>query len=351
MKRVLVVDDSTVFRTEIKKALSGVADVQVVGSAANGRLALEFLSKNEVDLCIVDVEMPEMTGLELLEEMEKKMIHVPVIMFAGATKSSALSALRALNRGASDFVVKPSMEASSEKSPSELIREALLPKIQSAQAVAKVNRSVPNSPPLNPVKWNSFFPRAILVGSSTGGPKALDEVFRKVGPLQNYPIFIVQHMPPVFTAALAEHLTEISGLQVKEAEQDEVVQKNRVYVAPGNYHMVLESEGAEVKIKLNQNSMRHSVRPAVDYLFESAVGVYGSNILGIVLTGMGEDGRDGCVAIKKAGGAVLIQEPKSCVVYGMPRAVHEAGAFDKELELTEIRNYVSNYASGLKKAV
>lgn len=347
MKRILIVDDSSVFRSEIRRALSGQPGIDIVGTAANGKLGLEFLEKNTVDLAIVDVEMPEMNGLEMIDAMSAKGIKVPVIVFASATKSSALMALKAINRGAQDFVMKPKP---SGLPPSDAIREALLPKLR-VEAISPF-KPVPVPTNVNrwsPVDWARFMPRAMVIGSSTGGPRALEEVFKKVGPEQKCPIFIVQHMPPVFTVALGEHLSEISGLKVREAKSGEYANSETVYIAPGDYHMILKRDEQGVLIELNQGPQVHSVRPAVDLLFKSAAQVYRRDLLAAVLTGMGEDGRDGCVAIKDVGGGVLIQDSHSCVVYGMPRAVNEAGAFDKQIPLDGIREHLLSAVSMKKR--
>jgi two-component system chemotaxis response regulator CheB len=348
MKRILIVDDSSVFRSEIRRALSGLPGIDIVGTVANGKLGLEFLEKTAVDLAIVDIEMPEMNGLELIDALSAKGINVPVIVFASATKSSALMALKALNRGARDFVMKPQ---ASGLSPSDAIREALLPKLNGETSSAlSLRTAVKDSKRWVPIDWSQFLPRAIVIGSSTGGPRALEEVLKKVGPVQKCPIFIVQHMPPVFTSALGEHLSDVSGLKAREAKHGEYVNSETVYIAPGDYHMILRRDDHGVVIELNQNAQVHSVRPAVDLLFRSASEVYRRDILAAVLTGMGEDGKNGCVAIKEVGGAVLIQDAVSCVVYGMPRAVNESGAFDKQVALDSIRDHLISAITGTKRA-
>lgn len=369
MRKILIVDDSSVMRSQLAAALRAAPGIDVVGTAQNGAVALTMLKEKQIDLAIVDVEMPEMNGLELLEAMNKHNIKVKTIMFAGATKGSALASLKALNRGAFDFVQKPNFTPEELQSPgglSEKIRSLLLPKIELAlsaglihvdrgmttiSAAAPISTSSTPAPvSYPPIRWSTFLTKAIVIGSSTGGPTALEKVFTNFNSQINVPIFIVQHMPPVFTAALGERLSELSGLKVAEAKDLELVEPNRVYIAPGNYHMrVVKGLSGNLQIKLDQGPQRQSVRPAVDNLFESAAEIYGQNLLGFVFTGMGADGKEGALAIKKAGGGVVIQDKETCVVYGMPKAVADSGAFDKQLSLDEMRSFLIEQSSSILK--
>lgn len=348
MLKVLIVDDSTVFRTQVSAALASVPTIQLVGAAANGKLALAILREKAVDLAIVDLEMPEMNGLELLEEVTRLKLPVRMIMFASTTKSSATSSLKALNRGAFDFVLKPqSPDASApldHASVGERIRHVLLPKITLVESMEVLKFQLAGISRWPVIDWKRFSPQAIVIGCSTGGPPALEKIFTGFAKKIKLPIFIVQHMPPVFTAAMAERLAQISGLAVVEAKDQEMVQSSGVYLAPGGYHMRLKRAGGVVRIHLDQEAPRHSVRPAVDPLFETASEIYGANLLGVVLTGMGEDGRDGSVALKTKGGAMVIQDSQSCVVYGMPRAVYDAGAYDRQCDLSGIQELLIRYA-------
>ena len=354
--RIVVVDDSSVFRSLVTSVLNSCPGIEVVGSAANGKLGLETLREVQADVAIIDLEMPEMDGIALLEAMTSARLNTKAILFASATKHSATSTLRALNRGAVDFVVKPDGASSQTNSVGTKIKELLLPKILEIGANhPRVSATSPTHEPkiVRPyfpaVRWDSFLPRALVVGSSTGGPAALEKILAGIGELR-LPVFIVQHMPPLFTTALAERLSSISGLTVCEAVHQEVVKPGKVYLAPGDFHLTLKRTEHQVCVNLDKEPPRHFVRPAVDNLFETAVRTYGAGILGFVLTGMGADGRDGAVAIKQAGGAVVIQEEKSCIVYGMPGAVEQSGAWDEIASLERVRTLILRYGqAGLNK--
>jgi two-component system chemotaxis response regulator CheB len=271
-----------------------------------------------------------------------------VIVLSAQTKAGAENTLAALRLGAVDFIAKPALDPKAG-SPAETIRAHLAPKVLqfAAQVSAPLPRIAPVAPPapsgqiataatasFAPVNWRTFSPAIVTIASSTGGPAALEQLFSQLrGPLA-CPILIAQHMPPVFTATLAERLARTSGLPVAEAQAGEPLVPGRVYMAPGDYHLRVSVSGKT--INLDQGPQRNSVRPAADYLFESAAAAFGARTLGIVLTGMGADGRDGAVAIKKAGGAVVIQDRISCVVFGMPGAVAEARAQDQEENLAAI---------------
>lgn len=348
--RVLIVDDSTVYRSQIRAALEGVAGVEVVGFASNGRLACEVLKSKAVDIITLDMEMPEMDGLATLAELKKMGITAKVIVFSAQTKAGAESTLAALRLGAVDFIAKPALDPKAG-SPAETIRAHLAPKVLQFAAAGPAPLPSPGLPAaaspatvapaasaslagFAPVNWRTFSPAIVTIASSTGGPAALESFFSQVrGPL-TCPILIAQHMPPVFTATLAERLSRMSGLQIAEAQAGEALVPGRVYIAPGDFHLRVSVSGKT--LNLDQGPQRNSVRPAADHLFESAAAAYGARTLGIVLTGMGADGRDGAIAIKKAGGAVVIQDRLSCVVFGMPGAVAEARAFDQEENLSGI---------------
>jgi two-component system chemotaxis response regulator CheB len=340
--RVLVVDDSAVFRTQIRTALESIEGVEVVGTAPNGKIALDKIKATPVDLMSLDLEMPEMDGLSVLAEIRSQSIAVKTLVFSSHSKRGTEAALEALSRGAYDFVAKPD----GIEGPS--IRELLAPKI--AQLMRDLGQTAPPSavastpqigsyPPVR--SWDTYRPQLIVIGSSTGGPGALETLFSKIRAPLACPIAIVQHMPPVFTTTLAQRLAKISGLDVVEAAHLDVLSKSRVYLAPGDFHMRLKRDAACVRITLDREAQRNSVRPAVDHLFESAVPLFGKDCFGLVLTGMGEDGMAGSVAIKEAGGRVMIQEPESCVVFGMPGAVKRSGAYDRIGDLSEIAGLIN----------
>ena len=348
--RVLIVDDSTVFRSQIRWALESVPEIEIVGYAANGRLAVDALKNKPVDLVTLDLEMPEMNGLETLKELNRLNIKVKTIVFSSLTKAGAEATLSALALGASDFLTKPNLAGSQNTSPAEVIRSLLVPKI--LQFCGRTPVSVPSqfnipgpAPQASSVptgfKWDLFIPKVVVIASSTGGPQALEKLFKCItGPFQ-CPILIVQHMPPIFTAFLADHIARLTGLPIKEAVHLEPVQK-QIYIAPGNFHMRIGNVGGSPKILLDQSEQRGSVRPAADNLFESAAGEYRAHCLGVVMTGMGADGRDGALAIKREHGAVIIQDKETSVVFGMPGAIFDLNAYDYMGPIESIANKLAH---------
>lgn len=340
--KVLVVDDSVVFRTQISSALSGVEGIEVVGTAPNGKIALQKLEQLSVDLMTLDMEMPEMNGIETVRAMREKGFKTKVIFFSSVTIRGAECTLEALKAGADDFVTKPTNDVSSLEMASEMIKSALVPKVLQFANKPFIERKITAIPktisamPSQKRKLANFFPQAVVIASSTGGPSALEEIFKKLkGPFSK-PVFIAQHMPPVFTEILAKRLSDIAQTIVKEGKDGEIVQNGVVYIAPGDFHMVLEKKENKVVITLNQGPQRNSVRPAADYLFESAADIYGKSLLGIVLTGMGEDGAQGAHYIREKDGLILIQNKESCVVFGMPGAVFNNDDFDEIHDLDGI---------------
>ncbi len=366
--RILIVDDSVVFRSQIKSALEGINDIVVVASAANGKIAMERLEQNSIDVIILDLEMPVMDGLSMLEEMKKKSFNQRVIVFAAPTGTGIDLALTALRAGASDFIAKPNSSGSLEEA-FEGIQKELIPKILQFKSKIEQNLiyipkglqapesiappvNAPNQTPqqvivydkkLKNKDFSQIKPKVIGIGASTGGPSALEKIFEKIKefPLR-IPIFITQHMPPKFTEALANRIQMISGHPTLEAKHGEAALSGHVYVAPGDFHMSVErsTDGQRVIICLDQNPKRNSVRPAVDTLFESLAKVYGNGCTAFVLTGMGEDGMVGAKAIKEVSGNIIIQDPESATVWGMPGAVHASGAYDSMGNLDECSDYL-----------
>ena len=329
---VLIADDSVVYRSQIREALKDIPQLEIAGAASNGRLALERLSQVACDLLILDLEMPEMDGIETLKEIRKRNLTCKVLVFSSASKRGAEITMEALRLGASDFITKPDSTNLTGENPALRIQNLLLPKIK---ALYPDNcTSEVKTPPktLNSnfpdVIWSLFSPGIVVIGSSTGGPTVLEHIFSQLsGPLK-CPIIIVQHMPPIFTATLAERISKLCGIPAKEASHGEVLEKI-IYIAPGNYHLRLEGTSSRTVLLLDQKEQINSVRPAVDPLFQTAASIFKNKCLGFVLTGMGADGRDGAVGVKEHGGVMVIQEEKSCVVFGMPGAVYAAGAYDK----------------------
>lgn len=351
--KILITDDSVVYRTQIKTALAGLPWVEVIASASNGKIAISRLEQTQVDLVILDLEMPEMDGIETLKAIKSKNIKCKVLVFSSASKKGAEITLEALRLGAQDFIAKPgpiiemnSEVANGHRQPHQLIREMLEPKLKGIFPEfqeflkAKTNEISAGLKNYNKINWKLFRPKIVVLASSTGGPTVLEKIFSNLRPPLNCPILIVQHMPPIFTTTLAERLERLSGIPVREGIHGEFIESNRVYIAPGNFHMSLKGTADRCCIVLDQSALKNSVRPAADPLFESAASIFKDRCLGIVLTGMGSDGQNGSEKIKESGGAVIIQDQDSCVVFGMPGSVKNAGAYDSILSPPEIVTFI-----------
>jgi len=331
--RVLVVDDAVVIRRLISEVLGSEPDIEVVGVAANGRLALAKIPQVNPDCITLDVEMPEMDGLETLAELRKTWPKLPVIMFSTLTAKGASRTLDALALGATDYVTKPANVGSFTEA-TERLRQELIPKIRAHTG----REPAPASPPKIVRKENR--PRqsveAICIATSTGGPNALSTVVPSIPASIGVPILIVQHMPPLFTALLAERLNHASQMTVCEGSEGQMVEPGRIYIAPGGRHMEVRRTNGKVTIALTDAPPENSCRPAADVLFRSAAAVYGSAIVAAVLTGMGQDGLRGVESISEAGGEILAQDEESSVVWGMPGAVVHAGLARQVLPIGEV---------------
>lgn len=361
--RVLIVDDSVVYRSQIKAALANQSGIEVVGAASNGKIALEMLDQKPVDVMTLDMEMPVMNGIETLKALRAKGSRVKVIVFSSSTRSGSEATLEALSNGAKDFIAKPDGSSAISEAAEDLIRKDLLPKIrQFASSIAsdsQASRVMTPAAIVTPTpltqssiaapstytrkELSTFMPSAVVIASSTGGPAAHDAIFKGLSGKLRCPIFIAQHMPPVFTTSFAKRIGSHTNLPSKEAKHGEVV-ANEIYVAPGDYHLSLGLVNGKLTTLLDQGPQRNSVRPAADFLFETAAQIFGPKTMGIVLTGMGEDGLAGCRAVKAANGGVMIQNQESCVVFGMPGAVHAAGAFDGQGDLSAIQALLARMA-------
>lgn len=352
--KVLIVDDSVVYRTQIRAALQLLPWVEVVGTASNGWTALDRVAQLKPDLLILDLEMPGLDGLKTLEQLQALDYRVKSLVFSAFSQRGAEITLEALRLGASDFIAKPGSESTGSDTPpltpAERIKALLLPKI--AALFPKVAQLQKITPPIREVAgfqkviWDLIKPEIIVIGSSTGGPTVLERIFADLSAPLRCPIVIAQHMPAVFTATFADRLAKVSGLPVVEAKHGEELENNSVYIAPGDFHLRLnQSESGSVYMTLDQGPQINSVRPAVDPLFETAAAIYKQNCLGFILTGMGADGRVGAELIKKAGGAVVIQDEASCVVFGMPGAVYAAGAYDRIASPPEIVQIINDKAA------
>lgn len=333
MIKVLIVDDSAIMRKLIADILKKDSDIEIVGQASNGREAIEKAKQLKPEVITLDIEMPEMDGLTALSILKKELPNSKIIMFSSLTQEGAKATLEALAKGAFDFVPKPSTKSFLESV--KKIENELIPKIKAAGALPEHIIGRPSFQ-VTKASLRAGLYKVLGIGVSTGGPQTLLEIFREIPANFPAPILIVQHMPPLFTKQLAERLDKVTPLKVKEAEDGEPVKEGYVYIAPGDYHMIVSAENREKRIRLNQGPPVNNCRPAVDVLFNSLAEVYNGTCLALVLTGMGKDGAEGAKRIKAKGGAVLAQDAKSSVVFGMPRAVIEAGVADEVLNLSEI---------------
>lgn len=354
--KVLVADDSAVVRGLVSRWL-GEAGHEVVATASNGRLAVEALARCSPDVVLLDIEMPELDGIQALPLILAKQPGVQVVMMSTLTQRNADVSLRCLALGAVDYIPKP--ESNRGVTTSDGFRNDLIERIRvfgaararrrpgptpvetgsaapsaAAPAVSRLSGTVT----LRPKPRTLVPPRALLIGSSTGGPRAVGEVLEKIGAatLRRLPVLIVQHMPPVFTAVFAEHLGARIGLPAAEGKADERVQPGRIYVAPGGRHMRLAGSAAETVIRLDDGPPVNFCRPAVDVMFLDAAALYGGATLSVILTGMGSDGTAGGRALVEAGGTLLAQDEATSTVWGMPGSVAKAGLCHAVLPLPEI---------------
>lgn len=342
--RVLIVDDAVVVRSRVSKVLSTDPELEVVGVAANGRIALAKIPQLNPDVVILDVEMPEMDGLQTLDIIRQTYPHLSVIMFSTFTYAGATATLDALALGACDYATKPSNLGNVEAA-NEHIRTQLIPKIKlfgdgAAQAgITNITK------PLTLRRTSTQRVEVVAIGVSTGGPNALAELLPAFGADFPVPILIVQHMPPMFTQLLAQRLAAKSQIPVREAVSGTVLEPGNAWIAPGDFHMVVERDGTRVRLQTNQEAPENSCRPAVDVLFRSVAQVYGGNTLAVILTGMGQDGLQGCEQIRELGGQIFVQDRDSSVVWGMPRCVANAGLADLILPLNQMAEAITRHIS------
>src|SRR5579872_1006735 len=335
--RILVVDDSVVIRKLLSDTLAGDRTLEVVGVASDGRIALAKIPLLKPDLITLDIEMPVMDGLQTLAALRKLYPKLPVIMFSTLTEHGAAATLDALALGASDYATKPSNSGSTAVAL-DRIRIELIPKIKALCGISPLKLQAP--PRVRPafrvrVRTN---PRIdiVAIGTSTGGPNALAEVLPGIPSDFPVPIVVVQHMPPIFTRLLAQRLASRSAIPVEEGNAEAILAPGHAWIAPGNFHMKVVSAGVNRRLNLNQGPQENSCRPAVDVLFRSVATVYGANVLGVVMTGMGSDGVLGAQDIRDAGGNVIIQDEASSVVWGMPGLVHASGLDDAAYPLGQL---------------
>ena len=361
--RVLIADDSAVVRGLVARWISE-AGHEVVATAANGRIALEAMARHDPDVILLDIDMPELDGTQALPLLLAKSPGVQVVMMSTLTTRNADISLRCLALGAVDYLAKP--ESNRGVTTSDAFRTELIERVRVFGATrarrrgpAPANHGVaipaaapvprPSTPVvLRPKARSAVQPRCLLVGASTGGPRAVGEVLEKIGSstLRLFPVLIVQHMPPVFTAVFAEHLGARTGLPAAEGKADERLKPGRIYVAPGGRHMGLQGKGADIAIRLDDGPVVNFCRPAVDVLFQDAAAIYGAACLAVILTGMGSDGTNGARALTEQGAAVLAQDEATSTVWGMPGSVAKAGLAQAILPLGDIGPALRNLLTG-----
>jgi two-component system chemotaxis response regulator CheB len=335
--RVLVVDDSLVIRRLVVDALGGDPDIEIVGQAPNGKIALEKVAALEPDAVTMDIEMPEMNGIEAVRALRRTHPRLPIVMFSTLTERGAAATLDALAAGASDYVTKPSNVGSFADSQRN-VREQLIPKIKALTSSRRAANAAPVPPPRPAARRRARTGAlgVLAIGCSTGGPDALASVLPSLPADLPVPVVIVQHMPPVFTRLLANRLDAQCRLAVTEAQHGDAVVPGRVLIAPGGFHLAVRRQGTSVVAELTEDPPENFCRPAVDVLFRSVASAYGDRTLAAVLTGMGRDGERGAKVIGDAGGEIYVQDDATSVVWGMPGAVAGAGLADKILPLPQI---------------
>ncbi|MBO4404567.1 MAG: chemotaxis response regulator protein-glutamate methylesterase [Treponema sp.] len=385
---VLVCDDSALMRNLISKIVNSAEGMKTIGTAMNGRFLLQKLQQGmKPDLILLDIEMPEMTGVQFLEERKKLGINIPVVILSSIATKGAAVTMQCLELGACDFITKPGGSISIgietvastiiEKissyggayarrngkhiNPAEFFMQMAKLKIAVQAAQAKDGAEIPKIKDLAPpTLWHQpqkkepavITPERksgpidiVVIGISTGGPNALREVFAKIDPKFPRPIVVVQHMPAGFTKEFAASLNKICPLDVKEAEDGDEIHRGQIYIAPGNFHIRIEKSTLCNVIRLSSEDLRNGHRPSADVLFESAAKIYQNRALGVIMTGMGRDGAVQLAEMRKQGAWTLGQDEKSCIVYGMPRAAWELGAVQKQVSLEHMADEINRIVS------
>ena len=356
--RVLIVDDTVTYRKIVSTILSELPDIEVVGVAANGKIALEKTEQIRPDLLLLDVEMPEIGGLEVLRRLRVSSPQTGVIMLSAFTAQGAETTVTCLELGAFDFVLKPSGPSIYENF--EQLRRELKPRLlaysrkrdlqailgSTAAPVARArSTATPDSfagsvPERRTAIRAAATPEVVAIGISTGGPKALTEMLPRLPADVPVPVLIVQHMPPVFTKSLADDLDGRCSLRVFEAQDGQEVRTGEILVAPGGKQMKVCRDGGQVLVRITNDPPENSCRPSVDYLLRSVAAVYGGSSLTVIMTGMGNDGSAGCRILKQRGGQIVAQDEASCVVFGMPRPLVEENLADVVVPLGRVASEI-----------
>lgn len=365
--KVMLVDDSAVVRGLVTRILEEAPEISVVASVGNGQMALAALERHDIDVVLLDIEMPVMDGMTALPKLLQIDPAVRIIMQSTLTSKGAAISMQALEMGAADYIPKPT--ATRDLAGGQDFKHELLGKVKalgmarrrdpnrkvrsSSTGAAPLPRPAISKPsalhPTGPLSLRTHTPEPpdiIAIGSSTGGPQALFNVLgtMRVGTVKQ-PILITQHMPATFTTILAEHITRVSGWDAREGQDGEVIKSGRVYIAPGDFHMVVETRGVDKVIRLNKDAPENFCRPAVDPMLRSISAAYGKRVLVAILTGMGSDGAKGGNVIVQNGGTVIAQDEPTSVVWGMPGAAAQAGICSAVLPIGEIAGWMMKLAA------
>ncbi|HEX3011072.1 MAG TPA: chemotaxis response regulator protein-glutamate methylesterase [Syntrophomonadaceae bacterium] len=343
--KVLVVDDSAFMRRVVSDIINMQPGMEVIGKARDGADALAKISELHPDVVTMDIEMPNMDGLTAIKKI-MEVNPLPIIMLSSLTKSGAEQTMKALNLGAIDFITKPStsLAVDIDMIKDDIVRKIMIAagtkkKLQNSYVIGNITRYERRSVPkiINPAgKLNKL----VLIGTSTGGPKALHQVIPKFPADLDAAVLVVQHMPPGFTRSLAERLDSLSALKVKEAEHGEPVLTGYAYIAPGDYHLTVAGSHNDLHINLTHSEPRGGHRPSVDEMFYSAAGEFWSRMVGVIMTGMGQDGSAGLAGLKEKGARIIAEDQSTCIVYGMPKAAVETGMVDSVVPLGDIADEV-----------
>ena len=330
--RILVVDDSATIRRIVAEAIVASPDLELAGTAANGQLALDRIQDARPDVLTLDVEMPVLDGISTLKELRRRAPRLPVLMLSSHTEKGALATLDALAAGASDFVAKP--RAASLDEARAFVDLDVLPRLRALGGRATEAAPAPfRSAPAPALRRGGARVEAVVVGVSTGGPQALEQVLPRLPRDLPVPVLVVQHMPVMFTELLAKRLATLCAVGVEEASDKAPVRPGTVYIARGGRHLAVEGLDARRTLRLDDGPPENACKPAADVLFRSAAASYGAGVLAVVLTGMGRDGCAGSEAVRSAGGSVVIQDQETSVVWGMPGAVAAAGLAEATLPI------------------
>lgn len=344
--KVMIIDDSAVIRTVLTEILNGAGDIEVIGTAPDPLFAKNKLTSLQPDVITLDVEMPRMDGLTFLEEL----MHtnpVPVLMVSSLTQRACDTTLRALELGAIDYVTKPSIEITQgvEALANEIITKVRIAAKARVRFAARGSLPAAAASPASPkasaldTSRMATTDKLIAIGASTGGTQAITEVITQL-PASIPGIVVVQHMPPVFTKSYAERLNTMSRVNVKEAEHGDRILRGTAFIAPGGRHMSIRRDGAMYYLELSDGPPVNYVKPAVDVLFRSVARFAGRNAVGVILTGMGEDGARGLKEMREHGALTLAQDEASCIVFGMPKRAIEMDAVDRVLPLSQIPRHI-----------